>query len=207
MKITKISPCRTDRSRVMVYFEDWSYCKVDMLRAKALDLKPGAEIDAEILPELDEDSRRGKARETAARALGRRNMSSSELRRKLKDKGIGESDAEEAVQWAQDVGAVNDEAYAGMLLRHYRSKGFGDIRIRQELLRRGISDDMCKEILSERADMTEEILEFLRKKLKGSEPSPDDIRRLTAALQRRGHSFSDIRAAFSQLEIEMEDTY
>ncbi len=207
MKITKISPCRTDQSRVMVYFEDRSYCKVDMLRAKALNLKPGCEIDEKVLPELNEDSRRGKARETAARALGRRNMSSAELMRKLKDKGIGESDAEEAVQWAQDVGAIDDAAYAVMLLKHYRSKGFGDIRIRQELMRRGISDDMCKEILSERADMTEEILDFLRKKLKGSEPSPDDMRRLTAALQRRGHSFSDIRAAFSQLEIEMEDTY
>ena len=207
MRITKISPCRTDRSRVMVYFEDRSYCKVDMLRAKALDLKPGCEIDEKVLPELNEDSRRGKARETAARALGRRNMSSAELMRKLKDKGIAESDAEEAVQWAQDVGAIDDAAYAAMLLKHYRSKGFGDIRIRQEMTRRGISDDMCREILSEHADMTEEILDFLRKKLKGNNPSPDDMRRLTAALQRRGHSFSDIRAAFGQLEIEMEDTY
>lgn len=207
MKITKISPCRTDRSRVMVYFEDRSYCKVDALKAKKLGLKPGLELEEGLLPELNDDARRGKARETAARALGRRNMSSAELMRKLRDKGIGEQDAEEAVAWAQDMGVIDDGEYAQMIVRHYRARGFGDIRIRQELMRRGISGEICSTVLGTPADMTDEILDFLRKKLRGSEPSPDNIRRLTAALQRRGHSFSDIRAAFSQLEIEMEESY
>jgi len=206
MKITKISPCRTDKSRVMVYFSDRSYCKVDMLRAKALDLKPGMEIDESVLPSLNEDARRGKARETAARALGRRNMSRTELMRKLKDKGVAQNDAQAAADWAEEMGVLDDEAYAAMLVRHYRAKGFGDIRVRQELSRRGIAEEIIRAELDTSVDMTDEILDFLQKKLRGNMPDADEIRRLTAALMRRGHTYSAIRAAFRQLEIHMEES-
>ena len=207
MRITKISPSRTDESRVIVYFEDRSYFKVDVLMCHELGLKPGMEVDSEILPMLDEDSRKTKARESAARILGRRNMSRHELLRKLKDKGICQEDADYAADWARDIGVINDEAYAASLVEYYRLRGFGDKRVRQELLRRGIGRDVTDNLLAEDVDMSDEIMKFIEKKLRGSAPDPDTTRKLTAALVRRGHSFEDIRSAFRQLAIEMEDTY
>lgn len=205
MRITKISPCRTDKSRVMVYFEDRSFCKVDMLLARKLNLKPGDVVDGEVLPALNEDTRKAKARETAARVLGKRNMSRAELNRKLSEKGISPEDAEYACQWAIDVGVIDDEAYAQMLMRHYRSKGFGNVRIRSEMSRRGIAADTASALLEEEVDMSAEIRDFIQKKLKGNSAEPDTVRRITAALMRRGHSYSKIRAVFRSFEIDMED--
>ncbi len=205
MRITKISPCRTDKSRVMVYFEDRSFCKVDMLLARQLGLKPGDTVDGEILPALNEDTRRAKARETAARVLGKRNMSRAELNRKLGEKGISPEDAEYACRWAIEVGVIDDEAYAQMLMRHYRSKGFGNVRIRSELSRRGIDAGMISILLEEEVDMSAEIRDFIQKKLKGNRADPDTVRKVTAALMRRGHSYSQIRATFKSFEIDMED--
>lgn len=207
MRITKISPSRTDESRVMVYFEDRSYCKVDILLCHELGLKPGMDVDSETLPVLNENTRKGKARESAARMLGRRNMSRSQLVKKLKEKGIAQEDADYAADWAENLGIVNDESYAVTLLEYYRLKGFGDKRVRQELIRRGIGREIVDSLLQERVDMSDEILKFIQKKLRGSQPDPDTTRKLTAALVRRGHSFEDIRRAFRQLAIEMEDTY
>ena len=189
----------------MVYFSDRSYCKVDMLLARELGLKAGDEVDDSKILALNEDTRRAKARETAARILGKRNMSEGELKRKLTDKGIGEEDAEYACRWARDIGVIDDVAYAGMLVRHYRSKGFGNMRIRTELSRRHIAGSIADAVLDADTDMSDEIHVFIEKKLKGEKPTPEVVRKLTAALVRRGHSYGQIREAFKNFEFYMED--
>ena len=207
MRIARITRCRADAARVMIYFEDRSYCKVDALLAQRLGLEPGMEVDGEVLPALSEDARRGAAREAAARILGRRSLSRWELITKLTARGISEADAQLAADWAEERGVVDDVAYAGQVARHYRLKGFGDARVRQELTRRGIDRELIDQMLSQPVDMSEEILTFLRRKTRGEMPDADTIRRITEALRRRGHSFENIHAAFRALEIELEEWY
>jgi len=135
----------------------------------------------------------------ALKILGNRNYSEQEMRKKLTGKGESEENAEEAVRWLVELGYIDDSNYAGQIVRHYTSKGYGEARVRAELFKRGIPRDLWDEKLAEiDDDETDDFaLEFLRSKLRGSDDK-DDLRRASDALVRRGFSYDDARAAIGR---------
>lgn len=204
MTIAKIRAYRSDASRVIVYFTDRTYLTVDAREAARLKLKAGMELDEALLPALSEESRRSAARVKAAQIIGKRSLSCGELKKKLVERGIAAEDAEAAVAWMEEHGALDDAAYAAMLVRHYRGRGFGQMRVRDELRRRMIPKELADAALAEPCDQSGEILAFLRQKTRGQTLTPELRRKLTAALVRRGHGYEEIRAGFSALGIEEE---
>jgi len=135
----------------------------------------------------------------ALKILGSRNFSEQEMHKRLVSKGETEDNAAEAVRWLVELGYIDDSNYATLIVQHYSAKGFGVARIRDELYKRGIPRDLWDEKLEEIDDneMNDVALEFLRKKLRGSEDK-DDLRRASDALVRRGFSFDDARAAINR---------
>jgi regulatory protein len=135
----------------------------------------------------------------ALRILGKRNMSAKEMEKRLTGKGETQEDARETVQWLVELGYINDEDYATLIVRHYSSKGYGIARIKDELFKRGIPRDMWEDKLAAlgEADMEEAALEFLQKKLRGGNDEAE-LRRAKDALIRRGYSFGDARAAVNK---------
>lgn len=201
MRIKSVRAFRNDVSRVVVYFEDRTYITVDALEAKRLKLAPGMEIDEGQLPALSEESRRHAARVKAVQITGKRNLSRAELIRKLGEKGFSEEDASAAADWLSDLGVLDDTAYAEMLVRHYRAKGFGDLRVREELRRRGLARDLVASVLEEKPqDANDAVLKFLQQKLRGQALDEEKKRKLSAALMRRGFSWADIQSGFSKVE-------
>ena len=140
----------------------------------------------------------------ALRLLGNRSFSEQEMLKRLTDKGESQENAEETVGWLVELGYINDSEYATLIVRHYFAKGYGEARIRDELYKRGIARDYWDEKLAELDgdEMHDVALEFLKKKLRGSDDK-DDLRRASDALVRRGFSYNDARAAVNRyLECE-----
>jgi len=137
-----------------------------------------------------------KTKKRALRILGSRSFSEQEMLKRLTGKGETQENAEETVRWLVELGYINDSDYATLIVRHYAAKGYGEARIRDELYKRGIPRDLWDEKLSELDDteMEDAALEFLNKKLRGSDDK-DDIRRASDALVRRGFSYDEARAA------------
>ena len=135
----------------------------------------------------------------ALKILGSRNFSEQEMLKRLTSKGETEENSAEAVRWLVELGYINDSDYATLIVRHYSAKGYGVARVRDELFKRGIPRDLWDEKLAEISgdEMDDAALEFLKKKLRGSEDK-DDLRRATDALVRRGFSFDDARAAVNR---------
>ena len=135
----------------------------------------------------------------ALKILGSRNFSEKEMIKRLTSKGESQEDAEEAVRWLVELGYIDDSGYATLIVRHYAQKGYGEARIRDEFYKRGIPRDLWDEKLAEIEDSEtgDVALEFLRKKLRGSDDK-DDLRRASDALVRRGFSFDDARAAVNR---------
>ena len=52
--------------------------------------------------------------------------------------------------------------------------------------------------------MSDSIDAFLNKRLRGQYPDQRELKRVTDALQRRGHSWSDIRAALLRYQADLE---
>ena len=135
----------------------------------------------------------------ALRILGSRNFSEQEMHRRLVSKGETEEDAAETVRWLVELGYIDDSNYATLIVEHYTQKGYGESRVKDELFKRGIPRDLWDEKLAvlEDSQPNDAALEFLKKKLRGSEDK-DDLRRATDALVRRGFSYDDARAAVNR---------
>ena len=139
-----------------------------------------------------------ETKKRALRILGNRGFSEKEMLKRLTGKGEAQEDAEETVRWLVELGYINDNDYATLIVRHYSSKGYGLARIKDELYKRGIPREVWDEKLSELDDeMDDTALEFLKKKLRGSDDK-DDLRRASAALVRRGYSYDDAKSAINR---------
>ena len=128
-----------------------------------------------------------EARQRALKILERRDVSRKMLLDKLTEKGISNTDAEE-------LGVVNDERFAGLVVRHYAAKGYGKRRICDELYRRGIDRELWDTALDELPETDDTVDRLLGAKLRG-DVSPEGLKRAQGYLLRRGYSWDEIRGA------------
>lgn len=129
----------------------------------------------------------------------KRPHSEKELRAKLRDKGVSEADIETVTALCIDYGFVNDAEYAGMIARHYAAMGYGPGRVRQELRRRGVPEELWDAAMEELPEGTETIDRLLAQRLRGRDASDRKERdRAANALYRKGYSWSDIRSALAR---------
>lgn len=144
-----------------------------------------------------------QAKERALSLLDKRDYSRKMLIDKITEKAISTADAEEVADWLCSLGVVDDSRYAGMVVRHYAAKGYGQRRICEELYRRGIARELWDAALEEMPEQDEAIEKILRNKLKG-DFSPESRKKAAAAAQRRGYGWEEIRAALERLQSEDE---
>ena len=93
-----------------------------------------------------------EAEQAAIRLLAPREHSRLELRRKLLKRDHAPDIIEEALQRLEEHGLLSDERFVEQYIAMRKSKGYGPVRIRQELRERGINDTMIHEWLDERDD-------------------------------------------------------
>lgn len=163
---------------------------------------PAGETEREMGGKKPAASPLDKAKKWAMDYL-KRPHSEKELRDKLAQKGASPEDIETVVALCVDYGFVNDGEYAGMIVRHYASSGYGPGRIRMELKRRGVPPDYWEEAMEEFPEGNETIDRLLAARLRERDLSDRKERDMAAnALFRKGYSWDDIRAAMERLREE-----
>ncbi len=138
-------------------------------------------------PEADADVRRGLDR--AVRLLAQREHSSAELARKLRGKGLNEGLVAQIIDELQDRDLQSDERFVESFLRGRIRKGYGPLRIRQELSQRGIGEALAEASLTRAAEFWIDVAEQCRSKRFGDPPSGGDADSWNAQarfLSRRG---------------------
>ena len=173
--------------------------------AIAMSAKYMRQVRAAVLEELNRAAARSLTRQQAAEMAGRRMLSQKELSDRLVKKGTDPQEAQETARWLADLGAVDDAAYAGVIVRHYAAMGYGPGRVRQELQRRGIPQELWDDALALLPEGEEAIERFIRSKCKGKPLDRETQRKLAAALQRRGFSWQEIRPVLNRLGEEMAE--
>lgn len=142
-----------------------------------------------------------KTKEKALRLLEFRNHSTGELSKKLKIAGSTDEDVEKVIEFLREYNLVNDREYAKRLALDLKNlKKYGERRIRQELLSKGIASDFVEEAISELPEFEEdELFELVRKRLKGDFEKKNKDRVLRYFLT-RGYSFDEIKKAIEKIE-------
>lgn len=164
------------------------------------------EITEEELTELLSSVSFRRAYNKALDLLSRRPYSEKELTRKLREKDFSEEAAEYAVNRLKELSLLDDERYAEMLAEHlYTNKHYGEKRIMQELIFRGIDRETARNaVLALDKDEVNSIVLLLEGKFKDKIKDEKGKQRTVAALLRYGYSFSDIKAALKSAEENSE---
>ena len=203
MKIDRIEPSKHKKGRILVFFEDDSLLKITETELLHFALQVGQDLPEEALTELKAAGEKSAWKENGAAMTGRRMLSRKEVKERLVKKGAEEQEAEETAAWLTELGAVDDAAYAGVIVRHYAALGYGPGRIRQEFVKRGIAKDLWEEALTQLGDPAAAIEKFVAGKMRTGDKK--ERKKIADALLRRGFSWSDIRPVLNRWGEEIKE--
>ena len=206
MRIDRIEKSKHKQERVLVFLEGGDLLRITGAELLRFGLYKGMDLTPALVVELQAAAQKSELKQTAARMVSGQMLSKKEVQRRLTKKGATEQEAEETADWLESLGAVDDAGYAGVIVRHYGAMGYGAGRVRQELHRRGVPKELWDAALEQLPPPEEAIRKFLTGRLRGRGMTPEDSRRLAAALQRRGFVWQDIRPVLNEWGQEIEET-
>lgn len=205
MKIEKITRSTKVPDRFYAEFEDGSGMTVTVALIADFSLYTGRELEDDEYDALKAASVSASSKARALRILGKRNLSRREMTERLISKGEEEETAQETADWLERIGAINDEEFAALIVRHYASNGYGRGRIKDELYRRGIGRDLWEDALSALPEQDETMYKIISAKLKGEKPDRKELKRVTDGLSRRGFSWDEIKQVVDRYLNDIEE--
>lgn len=199
MKILELK--QTSPERFTVIFDDGTQVKTSLGVVTDKFLHAGLELEDDEFHAFLSASSLSLAKSRALRIINTRPMSRKEMFKRLIEKGETPENAEYCADWLCEMGLINDESYAGSIVRHYAAKGYGITRIRQELNRHGIDREIWEDALEQMPEQDDKIERFLRSRL----TDPDDraqVKKVTDALFRRGYTWDQIKHALNNYTLQ-----
>lgn len=166
----------------------------------------GNELTDDEFSDLKTAAGKMSAKMRAVRIVAASNVSKNDLQQRLIQKGEAPADAKQAVAWMEDLDLLDDEKTAAQIVYRCVEKGYGLARAKQALYEKRIPKELWDKVLADYPDQSDKILAFLRSRL----TNPYDekmVRKVTDALLRRGHSYSQIRCAMQQLDVDLQEEY
>lgn len=207
--IMLITTQRGKADKIHIYIDGEYRLTVDESYWASLCIAEKSEIDEDGFIELESSIMRRRAFNKAAYLLSSREHSRREIITKLIQRGYNKETAEEAADRLEEYGYLSDERFARLYAAELKErKKLGKIRIKQELLRKGIDRDIIENVLSETEEDAEtEIAELLRKKYPRFSQDERMKNRAINALIRYGYRIYDIKNAMNMFDNSEEEYY
>lgn len=161
------------------------------------------EISEEKLNEIVDENTYRRAKERALYLIDRREYGFKELYKKLLP-NYDEKICLRVCKKLAELGIINDRRYAARLAEYYtQTKKFGKYRAKQEIILRGISPEAAEEELEKFSDgETDIIKDIISHKYEEKLADPAGVKKVIAALMRRGFSYSEIKKALEEYDFE-----
>ena len=191
------------KDKIHIYIDGEYRLTVDEIFWFSCGYISGDEIDEEELTAFEEVAGSRRAFNSALNSLDYRDHSEKEIRAKLMRKH-GAEYVDEAVEKLIELDLINDRRYAENYARElFEHKKFGKIRIKSELIAKGIASDIASKAVNslfedEEPDNIQRIVDIIEKKYYNRMNDEVGRKKVFSALQRMGYSFSDIREAMSE---------
>jgi regulatory protein len=136
-----------------------------------------------------------EARQVALKLLTRREHARGELREKLMAKGCTGAIAEEVVSRLESERLLSDDRFVESFLAARRARGYGPVRIREELRQRGVADETIGRWLDMNGREWRDDLKVVRRKKFGARMPKSYSERAKQArfLQYRGFTADQIQ--------------
>lgn len=204
MRIESLKTAQDRAGRFRVGMEDGSVLRLYRQTVEDFGLYPGKELPEEEYARLLKSAEGMSARMRAVRIISAANVSQKDLENRLVQKGESPEQAKAAVQWLAERNLVDDRAAAEQIVYSCINRGYGLSRAKQVLYQKKIPKQYWEEALADYPDQVEKIKDYLRNRLSDS-PDPREIKKVTDALLRRGHSYRNIRQALEELTVDADE--
>lgn len=206
-KIIDIKPQVRNPLRKTLIFDDGSVFGIseDVFLSNKLII--GSEISEDSFEELVNDELQVKVYNSALRFLGYRMRSCAEMKQRLTEKNYPKNIIEETVNKLLRIGYLNDKEFAEAFAHDkVRSKKIGPVTLRMELIPHKIDSDILENVIKqvyERYPISDLIKQLLNKKKIqfGMKLELKTKKRIQDLLIRKGFSWNEISAVFTELEI------
>ncbi len=203
MKLTKLSVQAKNPDRVNVFIDQKFFCGIELWQVSELKLKVGQEIDVDFKQKLEQASQFGKLYVKAVNKIFSRPHSKRQIRQYLQ---------RQMYKLKLKDAQMIDDIISRLIKNHYLDdfkfarywvenrnlrKGISQKKLRQELIKAGVSNEIIDSVLSENLrDDNLELAKVITKKAQRY----DDQNKLIKYLIGRGFKYDDIKIALEELE-------
>ncbi len=205
-RITALAPSRRDPDRVTIKVSGKPVANLSANLVAEMKLavdQPWSEaLAAQVAAAVEYD----QAMREAMRRLGRRPLSTQQLRQYLTQRGHGERAVQRAVGRLMELGLLDDAAFGRELIRQtIARKAAGPRLLRTKLIQQGLDRSMVEDLLAETTPTEaplEQAIELARKKLRSLARLDPAVRtrRLWGLLARRGYDPDTIQAVLRNVQ-------
>ena len=205
--ITALTTQKRNANRLNVYL-DGTYA-FSLATAVATTLKVGQTLSPELVTSLQQQDEASKAKEKAVQLISRRPRSIVEIQRHLRNKGYQDQAIEEAVMRLQEVGLLDDEAFARYWVDQRDTfKPRSHLALRQELQQKGVARHIIETAISE-VDQTAAAQRVAAKQAnRYAHLNKNEFRKkMGSFLHRRGFHYEIIRQVTNELWTTISKEY
>ncbi len=205
--ITALTTQKRNANRLNVYL-DGTYA-FSLATAVATKLKVGQTLSPELVTSLQQQDEASKAKEKAVRLISRRPRSIVEIQRHLRNKGYQDQAIEQAVMRLQEVGLLDDEAFARYWVDQRDTfKPRSHLALRQELQQKGVARHIIETAISEVDQTTAAQRVAAKQANRYAHLNKNEFRRkMGSFLQRRGFHYEIIQQVTNELWATISKEY
>lgn len=211
-QITAIAPSRRNPDRASIRVDGKAAASLSFKRVADLGLVVGQAWTDDLAARVAREAMYDKAMRRAMNRLGARAMSRSQLDRKLRDLEFDEVTRTRTLDRLEELGLLDDEAFARAAVRSELSrKPAGPRLLQQKLWQKGIDRKLADRVIEEElepVDAVAEATDLARRRLR-SMGRLDPVarkRRLYGLLARRGFGPDTIGRVMETLRHEIGDS-
>lgn len=196
--ITKIEIQKRNKDRVNIYLDNEYAFSISAELVYKENLKVKDIVDTEKLKHVADKEAYIRCKNSALKIVERSYKTEKEVREKLQSKGYEEKYVESAIEFLKEYKFLNDDYYAEAFIRD-KLNSKGSQRIKQELIRKGISREIVEEKLEyiDKEDEKNKAKELAEKKLRVIQKSEKDTYKISGKLYRflisKGYSYDIVK--------------
>ena len=203
MKIVSLKDKRKGLTSVLL--EDGCELLLDTEIVILNSLTPGAVLDDPDKLLFESDVKRAKSR--ALWYLARGDLSRKKLQEKLIQGGFMPSAAIQAVERMEELSLIDDTRLAQRLYEYLSESGASKREILYKLQNKGIPSDIAKQIIeADESSESDKLQKLIKTKYASKLQNEENVKKVFAALIRKGYNYSDVREALKAYSEELENS-
>lgn len=203
--VTGLEPDPRRNGRVRLEVDGKVYCTLTVEQVATHHLVPGRVIDEPLQEFLQQAADADAALRALLRALERRSFSRQDLARRLRQRGHTPAAVAAGLERADQLGLIDDAAYALNFVATRAARGRGPARLRRDLQLSGVARHLIEAALEAQwpdgADASASVTSLVARRVQQLKSLPRVVRRrrILAFLARRGFAGADVRQVVDRL--------